>query len=128
VGSPPPGVQHPRAFVQSHKPELEAWDPTTWKQIQNSFEALKTAWELRKRTAESQVRAFGGTVGVSSAASGFFGGGAGAYGGYGGGYMTPQAQEIDRFNAVRPSSPPFPLARGSISSPDKPPSFHFAAG
>jgi len=101
VGPQPPGVQHPRAFVQSHKVELEAWDPTTWKQIQNSFEVLKTAWEVRKRTAESQVRALGGTVGVSAAgaASGFFGG-AGAYGGYGGGYMTPQAQEVDRLNAL----------------------------
>jgi hypothetical protein len=104
VGSPPPGLQHPRAFIQSHKAELEAWDPTTWKQIQNSMDALKTAWEVRKRAAESQVRALGGTVGVpSTGAGGGFFGGSGAYGAYGGGYVTPQMQEIDRLNAVRPS-------------------------
>jgi hypothetical protein len=101
VGSPPPGVQHPRTFIQTHKVELEAWDPPSWKQVQNVFEALKTAWEMRKRAAETQVRALGGTVG--SATAGFFGGGAagyGAYGGQGGGYQTPQAQEIDRLNSV----------------------------
>src|SRR5258707_191929 len=40
VGSPPPGVQHPRLFIQTHKVELEAWDPPTWRQVQNVFEAL----------------------------------------------------------------------------------------
>ena len=101
VGSPPPGVQHPRMFIQTHKVELEAWDPPTWKQVQNVFEALKTAWETRKRAAESQVRALGGTVGALPS-KGFFGGGAGygGYGGYGGGYQTPQAQEVDRLNSV----------------------------
>ncbi|KAN0107548.1 hypothetical protein V8E52_010066 [Russula decolorans] len=95
VGSPPPGVQHPRMFIQTHKVELEAWDPPTWRQVQNVFEALKTAWEMRKRAAETQVRALGGTAG-------FFGGGAGygAYGGYGGGYQMPQAQEVDRLNSL----------------------------
>jgi hypothetical protein len=127
VGSPPPGVQHPRTFIQSHKAELEAWDPTTWKQIQSTLEALKTAWEVRKRAAESQVRALGGTVGVagSSAAGGFFGssGTFGGYGAYGGGYMTAQAQEIDRLNVVRscPSLPfhnsPIPLVCWSVYKP-----------
>jgi hypothetical protein len=107
VGSPPPGVQHPRMFIQTHKVELEAWDPPTWRQVQNVFEALMTAWETRKRAAETQVRALGGTVGAppssGPATAGFFGGGAagyGAYGAYGGGYQTPQAQEIDRLNSV----------------------------
>jgi len=108
VGSPPPGVQHPRMFIQTHKVELEAWDPPTWRQVQNVFEALKTAWETRKRAAETQVRALGGIVGAppssgSASATGFFGGGAGygAYGAYGGGgYQTPQAQEIDRLNSL----------------------------
>jgi hypothetical protein len=102
VGSPPPGVQHPRTFIHSHKVELEAWDPPTWRQVQNTFESLKMAWEMRKRAAESQVRAFGGVPGApaanAGAGAGFFGGG----GGYGGGYQTPQAQEVDRLNAVRP--------------------------
>ena len=93
-------------FIQTHKVELEAWDPPTWKQVQNVFEALKIAWDARKRAAETQVRALGGTVGASgSATAGFFGGGStaagyGAYGAYGGGYQTPQAQEIDRLNSV----------------------------
>ena len=112
VGSPPPGVQHPRAFIHSHKAELEAWDPTTWRQVQNTFESLKMAWEIRKRTAESQVRALGGVPGAPAAGAGFFGGG-GGYGGYGGGYQTPQAQEVDRLNAVRPPS--------TYSSPGIPP-------
>jgi hypothetical protein len=106
VGSPLPGVQHPRMFIHTHKVELEAWDPPTWRQVQIVFEALKTAWETRKRVAETQVRALGGTVGApssGSATAGFFGGGAGygAYGAYGGGgYQTPQGQEIDRLNSV----------------------------
>ncbi len=95
-------------FIQTHKVELEAWDPPTWKQVQNVFEALKTAWETRKRAAETQVRALGGTVGAppssGSATAGFFGGAAG-YGAYGGGYQTPQAQEIDRLNSVLGLSP-----------------------
>jgi hypothetical protein len=105
VGSPPHGVQHPRTFIHSHKAELEAWDPTTWRQVQNTFESLKMAWETRKRSAESQVRVLGGVVGAPAAAgagagAGFFGGvsGYGAYGG--GGYQNPQAQEIDRLNAL----------------------------
>jgi hypothetical protein len=104
----PPGVQHPRTFIHSHKTELEAWDPQTWKQVQSSFEALKVAWEARKRAAESQVRALGGTVGAP--ATGFFGSSIGAYGAYGGGvYQPPQSQEIDRLNAVpSPSSYPHP--------------------
>lgn len=94
-------------FIQTHKVELEAWDPPSWKQVQNVFEALKTAWEMRKRAAETQVRALGGTVGAPPATAGFFGGAAGAgygaygaYGGPGGGYQTPQAQEIERLNSV----------------------------
>jgi len=98
VGSPPPGVQHPRAFIHTHKVELEAWDPPTWKQVQNTFESLKMAWEMRKRTADSQVRALGGIPGApaAGAGAGFFGGA----GGYGGGYQTPQAQEVDRLNEL----------------------------
>jgi len=99
ASGPQPGVQHPRQFIHSHKAGLEAWDPPTWKEVQNSFEALKVAWETRKRAAETQVRALGGTVGAP--ATGFFGGNIGAYGAYGGGaYQNPQAQEIDRFNEV----------------------------
>jgi len=106
----PPGMQHPRIFIRGHKVELEAWDPQTWRQVQSSFDSLKTAWETRKHAAEAQVRALGGTVGAppGAGASGFFG--AGPMGGYGGAYgvyQTPQAQEIDRLNAVLSLSCPF---------------------
>ncbi|KAH9037879.1 hypothetical protein EDB85DRAFT_1935081 [Lactarius pseudohatsudake] len=96
AGSPPPGIQHPRTFIRSHKSELEAWDPPTWRQVQNTFESLKVAWEARKRTAESHVRALGAAG--AGAGAGFFGGASG-YGAYGG-YQTPQSQEIDRLNAL----------------------------
>ncbi|KAH9178270.1 hypothetical protein EDB89DRAFT_2111876 [Lactarius sanguifluus] len=97
AGSPPPGIQHPRTFIRSHKSELEAWDPPTWRQVQSTFESLKVAWEARKRTAESHVRALGAAG--AGAGAGFFGGASGAYGAYGG-YQTPQSQEIDRLNAL----------------------------
>ncbi|KAI0635951.1 hypothetical protein C8Q77DRAFT_1100546 [Trametes polyzona] len=64
--------QHPREYVQSHKTELEAWDSYTWKQAQNSFEDLKSAWEARKTELEARLRAMGG--------AGLFGGGGGMYG------------------------------------------------
>jgi len=106
VGSPPPGMQHPRIFIHAHKAELEAWDPPTWRQVQSTFESLKGAWETRKRAAEAQVRALGGTVGAppGTAANGFFGAASvgamsAGYGAYGV-YQTPQAQEIDRLNAL----------------------------
>ncbi|KAI0367779.1 hypothetical protein BV20DRAFT_970104 [Pilatotrama ljubarskyi] len=65
--------QHPREFVQTHKAELEAWDSYTWKQAQNSFEDLKSAWEARKTELEGRMRAMGG--------AGLFGGGGYGYGG-----------------------------------------------
>ncbi|KAI0049753.1 hypothetical protein FA95DRAFT_1588044 [Auriscalpium vulgare] len=102
--------EHPRGFIQTHKAELEAWDPTTWKQALNTFDALKAAWETRRRAAESRVRALGGQPGAAASGGGFFGGGQQqGYGGYGGGYgqqgyggyQTPQQQEVDRLNVVR---------------------------
>ncbi|OBZ72548.1 hypothetical protein A0H81_07857 [Grifola frondosa] len=78
---------HPRDYVQQHKTELEAWDPTTWKQAQNTFEALKDAWAARKREIEDRVRAMGG--------AGLFGGG-----GYGGGAYGGQAQEFARLESL----------------------------
>ncbi|CDO78177.1 hypothetical protein BN946_scf184797.g3 [Trametes cinnabarina] len=73
------GRQHPRQFVQSHKAELESWDSYTWKQAQNSFEELKSAWEAHKQELEARLRAMGG--------AGLFSGG-----GYGGMYGGPAQQ------------------------------------
>jgi hypothetical protein len=41
--------EHPRAYIRSHKNELEAWDTTTWKQAANTYADLRAAWEERKR-------------------------------------------------------------------------------
>ncbi|KAI0067461.1 hypothetical protein BV25DRAFT_1819808 [Artomyces pyxidatus] len=104
AGNAPSSYQeHPRAFIQSHKAELEAWDAVTWKQALNAFENLKIAWEARKRVAETRVQALGGTPGASTG-GGFFGGGQqGGYGGYGagyGGYQAQQQQELERVNMI----------------------------
>ncbi|RDX57278.1 hypothetical protein OH76DRAFT_1395079 [Lentinus brumalis] len=72
--------QHPREYVQAHKAELESWDSYSWKQVQNSFEELKRAWEIRKGELEARLRALGG--------AGLFSGG-----GYGGGMYGGAAQQ-----------------------------------
>jgi len=77
-----PRPPHPREYVQQHKAELEVWDSYSWKQIQNSFDALKESWGARKRDIEGRARSLGG--------AGLFGGG-----GYGGMYGG-QAQELAR--------------------------------
>ncbi|KAI8980198.1 hypothetical protein BD414DRAFT_493924 [Trametes punicea] len=85
LGAPSGGQyrrQHPREFVQSHKAELEVWDSYTWKQAQNSFEELKSAWEARKQELEARLRAMGG--------AGLFGGA--GYGGMYGGAAQQYAQ------------------------------------
>ncbi|KII89969.1 hypothetical protein PLICRDRAFT_40152 [Plicaturopsis crispa FD-325 SS-3] len=55
-----PNQSHPREFIRTHKSELEAWDSYTWKQLLNSFEALQSAWEGRKREVNSRMAAMGG--------------------------------------------------------------------
>ncbi|KIY43984.1 hypothetical protein FISHEDRAFT_77904 [Fistulina hepatica ATCC 64428] len=45
----PTGEPHPRAYIRSHRAEIEAWDPYSWKQFMNTFDALKSAWNSRKR-------------------------------------------------------------------------------
>ncbi|KAI0359846.1 hypothetical protein OH77DRAFT_1419180 [Trametes cingulata] len=81
--------QHPREFVQTHKAELEAWDSYTWKQAQNSFDELKSAWEARKTELEARMRAMGG--------AGLFGGG----GGYGYGAPGPAQQYAQLENMAK---------------------------
>lgn len=60
--APPPGQQHPRELVRAHKGELELWDAYAWKQLMNSFETLRGAWEVRKREAEERMRSIGAAV------------------------------------------------------------------
>lgn len=47
---------HPREFIRKYKADLERWDPTTWKQMQNAFEALKEAWERRMHEVEARIQ------------------------------------------------------------------------
>lgn len=49
------GHVHPREFIRSHKAELETWDSYAWKQVLNSFDALKDAWAARKTEVEGRI-------------------------------------------------------------------------
>ncbi|KAF8526319.1 hypothetical protein BU17DRAFT_62300 [Hysterangium stoloniferum] len=44
----PSGQQHPRAFIRSHKVQLDTWNSFSWKQALGTFEELKSAWETRR--------------------------------------------------------------------------------
>lgn len=47
-GVGPKGDSHPRDYIRTHKSQVEAWDSYAWKQLLNSFETLKSAWDERK--------------------------------------------------------------------------------
>ena len=51
------GNPHPRDFIRTHKAELETWDTYAWKQALGTFDALRDAWEARKREVEARVGA-----------------------------------------------------------------------
>lgn len=51
----PSGDLHPRDYIRNHKLELEAWDSYAWKQLLNSFDALKNSWDERTNNLGSQV-------------------------------------------------------------------------
>lgn len=74
---------HPREIIQKHKTELEIWDTYAWKQLMNSLESLKSAWE--RRTQELQAR-------TKQLSAGW--GGAGQ-------------QELAQYKSVRPPIHPF---------------------
>ena len=46
---------HPRDVIKKHREDLEKWDTYSWKQLMNSLDSLKRAWE--KRTIELNARA-----------------------------------------------------------------------
>lgn len=46
---------HPREYIRTHKRELEQWDNVSWKQALNSFDSLKSAWELTKRQIDLKI-------------------------------------------------------------------------
>ncbi|EDR08511.1 uncharacterized protein LACBIDRAFT_327003 [Laccaria bicolor S238N-H82] len=49
------GDPHPRDYIRTHKAEIESWDSYAWKQLINTFEALKKAWESRKMELAGRV-------------------------------------------------------------------------
>jgi len=49
------GNLHPREFIRTHKAELESWDTYAWKQVLNTFNALKDAWAARKKEVEARI-------------------------------------------------------------------------
>jgi hypothetical protein len=55
VTNVPPGISHPRDYIRSHKSDLESWDSYTWKQLLNSFDALRDAWQSRQKELESRM-------------------------------------------------------------------------
>lgn len=69
----PKGDLHPREYIRTHKSEVEAWDSYAWKQLLNSFDALKDAWSARKQelvgkaTALVQQLQYGGLQGYYAA-------------------------------------------------------------
>ncbi|EAU85420.2 hypothetical protein CC1G_07114 [Coprinopsis cinerea okayama7 len=55
-GVSPTGEPHPREFIRLHKAQLDKWDAVAWKQLLNTFEALKKAWEARKTACSNQLQ------------------------------------------------------------------------
>lgn len=47
---------HPREFIQKYKAELEVWDAYSWKQLMNSLDSLKRAWERRMHELDLRVK------------------------------------------------------------------------
>ncbi|KAF8808718.1 hypothetical protein BYT27DRAFT_7163973 [Phlegmacium glaucopus] len=55
AGFSPSGDPHPREYIRSHRQEIEAWDSHAWKQLLNTFEGLKKAWEARSKELRERV-------------------------------------------------------------------------
>ena len=47
---------HPREFTRKYKTELEAWDTYSWRQLMNSLESLKKAWEKRMHELDARAK------------------------------------------------------------------------
>ncbi|KAK0450175.1 hypothetical protein EV421DRAFT_1899691 [Armillaria borealis] len=51
----PAGFSHPREYLRTHKAELESWDAYAWKQLLGTFDAVKDAWEARKKELQDNI-------------------------------------------------------------------------
>ena len=47
---------HPNEFIRNYKTELETWDAYAWKQLMNSLDSLKEAWEKRMKELDGRVK------------------------------------------------------------------------
>ncbi|KAH8926805.1 hypothetical protein BT69DRAFT_1347740 [Atractiella rhizophila] len=51
VPSPSPSIpvneNHPKGYVQSHRQDLEKWDPYNWKQLIGKYDGLEKSWKER---------------------------------------------------------------------------------
>ena len=47
---------HPREVIRKYKADLEAWDTYSWKQLMNSLESLKKAWERRMLELDARTK------------------------------------------------------------------------
>ncbi|KAF7327737.1 hypothetical protein MKEN_00353300 [Mycena kentingensis (nom. inval.)] len=43
------GQLHPREYIRINKVGVESWDAVTWRHLLGAFDALKDAWEARKK-------------------------------------------------------------------------------
>ena len=55
LGYSPSGDPHPREYMRTHRQQIEAWDEYAWKQLLNSCEALKNAWESRRNELKNKL-------------------------------------------------------------------------
>ena len=85
-GVGPKGDSHPKDYIRTHKAEIEAWDNYAWKQLLNTFEAMKNAWGARKDELMARAKEV-----VAQGQAGM------AYGGY---YAQQVQQEAARLQQV----------------------------
>ena len=57
---------HPREVIRKYKTELEAWDTYSWKQLINSLESLKKAWEGRMHGLDATTKQLSTNWGVAA--------------------------------------------------------------
>ena len=64
-----PGSQpdlHPREVIRKYKAELEVWDTYSWKQVMNSLESLRKAWERRMHELDMRTKQLSTNWGVAA--------------------------------------------------------------
>ena len=57
---------HPREVIRKYKAELEMWDTYSWKQVMNSLESLKKAWERRMQELDMRTKQLSSNWGVAA--------------------------------------------------------------